>query len=50
MRAMLYFHIENLLLSRWFSGMANRAGWEVMLAILAHPEVGGKSEDDQTKD
>ena len=32
-----------------FSGVANRAGWEVMLAILAHPEVGGESEDDEAK-
>ena len=29
--------------------MTNRAGWEVVLAIFAHPEVGGKSKDDQAK-
>ena len=29
--------------------MTHRAGWDVMLAIFAYPEVGGKSEDDQTK-
>ena len=31
------------------SDVVNRTGWEMLLAILAHPEVGGKSEDDQAK-
>ena len=31
-----------------FSGVTG-SGWEVLLAILAEPKVGGKSEDDQAK-
>ena len=28
---------------------ATGSGWEVLLAVLAEPKVGGKSEDDQAK-
>jgi hypothetical protein len=31
------------------SDVVNRTGWVMLLALLFHPEVGGKSEDDQTK-
>ena len=35
------------IISHDLSGVTNWDGWEVMLAILTHPEVGGQSEDDQ---